>query len=58
MQTVTYRMDKQQGPNCFILCQGTSQCPVINDNGKEYEEKNINRTAKITAIQEMNTSQN
>ena len=38
LQTITYRMDKQQGPR--VQHRGLYSVPWINRNGKEYE-KNI-----------------
>ena len=46
MQTITYRMDKQQGPTVqgTILLYTTGnyiQYPEINHNGKEYKKNKI-----------------
>ena len=38
MQTIIYRMSKQQGP---IGTGNYIQYPVISHNGKEYEKVNI-----------------
>ena len=37
MQTIIYRMDKQQGPT--VLHRHYSQYPVVNNNGKEHEKE-------------------
>ena len=39
MQTITFRMDKQQGPTvCHREC---IQSPGINHNGKEYKQRTV-----------------
>ena len=39
MQTITYRMDKEQGPT--YSTGNYIQYPVIWHNGKEYKKKNL-----------------
>ena len=38
MQTITFRMDTQQGPNIYST-GSYIQYPEINHNGKEYEQE-------------------
>ena len=40
MQTITYRMDQQQGPTVYNT-GNYIQYPVVNHDGKEYEKKCI-----------------
>ena len=40
MQTIIYRMDKQQGPTVYSTGD-YNQYPVINHNGNEYEKEYI-----------------
>ena len=48
MQTIIYRMDKQQGP---MYSTGTCiQYPVINHNGKEYEKECIHVYNWVTLL--------
>ena len=37
MQTIIYRMNKQQGPS-FCTAENYIQYPMIKHNGKEYEK--------------------
>ena len=56
MQMVILRMDKQQGP---IITGNDVQSPEINNNGKEYFQKNVHmykKTASLCYTEEIGTT--
>ena len=50
MQTITFRIDKQQGP--MYSTGNYIQYPVINHNGKEYKKKNAYTCMSHFAVQQ------
>ena len=42
MQTIIYRMDKQQGPTIYIYIRDNYiQYPMMNHKGKEFKKENV-----------------
>ena len=57
MQTVTYRMDGQQGPIVYISGSYT-QCPGINHTGNKYKKECVKCiTESLSCTAEINKTQ-